>query len=361
MPTQPTDPTEPLSLQRKALVALVVIASVLFMGVLQPVLGAISWALFLAIMFASLQERTVQRLHGRRGWAAFSTLMLVIVIVLVPLAMLSVEITHEATAFISRFKSGEISLADWFQRLLAVLPGWARGWLSRAGIDDLAAIQRKLGEALGRSGEMLTQRVLLISRGTLDFLVNLFVMLYVLYFLLRDGPRLGAGIERTLPLEPAHSRRMLHEFTSVVRATMKGNIAVALVQGALGGLAFWVLDIPGAVLWGAVMAVLSLLPAVGAVMVWGPVAVYLAATGSLWAGIGLAVWGLLVIGLVDNVMRPALVGKETSLPDWVVLVATLGGLTAFGLSGFVIGPVIAAMFIAAWQLLAEMRDRAARR
>jgi predicted PurR-regulated permease PerM len=181
------------------------------------------------------------------------------------------------------------------------------------------------------------------------------VMLYLLFFLLRDGKELSAHAARALPLEPKHTRRLLQQFATVVRATVKGNVVVALVQGTLGGLAFWFLNISGPLLWGALMALLSLLPAVGAAMVWGPVAVYLLSTGSFGAGIGLAVWGVLVIGLVDNVLRPILVGKETRMPDYLVLIATLGGLAAFGLNGFVIGPVIAAIFIACWAIFVEVR------
>jgi predicted PurR-regulated permease PerM len=137
---------------------------------------------------------------------------------------------------------------------------------------------------------------------------------------------------------------------------VKGNIVVALVQGTLGGLAFWVLGIKGALLWGALMALLSLLPAVGAGLVWGPVAIYLLTKGSILPALGLIVWGVLVIGLVDNVLRPILVGKETRLPDYLVLVATLGGLAVFGLSGFVIGPVIAAIFLATWDIFSKARQ-----
>ena len=133
------------------------------------------------------------------------------------------------------------------------------------------------------------------------------------------------------------------------------------MQGVLGGLAFWFLGITGPLLWGALMALLSLLPAVGAALVWGPVAAYLLASGSLWPAIGLTVWGVLVIGLVDNVLRPILVGKETRLPDYLVLIATLGGLSVFGINGFVIGPVIAAMFLASWEIFTEVRAEQAPR
>ena len=153
-----------------------------------------------------------------------------------------------------------------------------------------------------------------------------------------------------------HKRHLFAKFTTVVRATVKGNIAVAAMQGALGGAIFSFLDIQGALLWGFVMAFLSLLPAVGAGLIWAPVAIYFLLTGSLWQGITLIAFGVLVIGLVDNVLRPILVGKDTQIPDYVVLISTLGGMVLFGLNGFVIGPVIAAIFIAAWDLFSAPNE-----
>ncbi|MEG2632401.1 MAG: AI-2E family transporter, partial [Comamonas sp.] len=156
-----------------------------------------------------------------------------------------------------------------------------------------------------------------------------------------------------MPLEPAHKAALASKFTTVVRATIKGNLAVALAQGALGGLIFWLLGIQGPVLWAVVMAFLSLLPAVGAGLIWGPVALYFFATGDIVKGSILAAYGVLVIGLVDNVLRPVLVGKDTKMPDYVVLISTLGGMALFGLTGFVIGPLIAALFIAVWDLFSQ--------
>ena len=172
----------------------------------------------------------------------------------------------------------------------------------------------------------------------------------------RDGEQLSASVARSIPLHPQHTRRLLTQFATVVRATVKGNIVVALVQGTLGALAFWFLGLPGAVLWGSVMAVLSLLPAVGAAMVWGPVAAWFFFTGAPIKGAGLIVWGALVIGLVDNVLRPVLVGKDTRMPDYVVLITTLGGMAVFGINGFVLGPTIAAMFIAVWHIFVRSRE-----
>jgi predicted PurR-regulated permease PerM len=350
-----TEPLNSPSLQSKALLGLVLVVTVLFALVIWPIAGAVSWAVFIAIVFSSLQERSAQMLRGKRGWAAFATLMVIVVSVLLPMALLAISVTHEAAAFYARFKSGDIQLAEYFHRMVAVLPEWVQGWLVRAGMDELPAVQTKLAAAIGRSSDALTQRVFMIGQGTLEFLVNFFVMLYLLFFFLRDGRKLAASAAKAMPLAPDHTQRVMKEFATVVRATVKGNVVVALVQGALGWLAFWFLDIGGALLWGAVMALLSLLPAVGAALVWGPVALYLLTTGSLASGIGLVVWGVLVIGLVDNVLRPILVGKETRMPDWLVLIATIGGLAVFGLNGFVIGPVIAAVFIAAWEIFSDVK------
>jgi predicted PurR-regulated permease PerM len=360
MSQQPSPPDpDPLNsplLQSKALLWLLMIVTVLFILVLWPLSGAVSWAVFMAIVFSTLQERSSVMCRGRRGWAAFGTLMVIIVSVLLPTALLAASITQEATAFYERFKSGEIQLSQYFQHGVDALPAWVRASLEQFGLADLAAVQRKLVDALGRSSQVLTARAFTIGQNTLEFVVNLFVMLYVLFFLLRDGKALSVQVARAMPLKQEHTRRLLNQFAIVVRATVKGNVVVALVQGALGWVAFSVLGISGALLWAALMALLSLLPAVGAVIVWGPVALYLLSTGELLPALGLTAWGVLVIGLVDNVLRPILVGKETRLPDYLVLIATLGGLSVFGFNGFVIGPVIAALFIAAWDIFAQARQ-----
>lgn len=149
---------------------------------------------------------------------------------------------------------------------------------------------------------------------------------------------------------PAHKQELLQTFGHVIRATVGGNLVVAATQGALGGLALWFFEVRGALLWGVVMAFLSLLPAVGAALVWLPLVIWFLLTGAVWQGLALAAWGVLVIGLVDNLLRPMLVGEATLMPDYVVMITTLGGMVVFGISGFVIGPLIAAMFFAVWHL-----------
>jgi predicted PurR-regulated permease PerM len=182
--------------------------------------------------------------------------------------------------------------------------------------------------------------------------------IYLLFFLLRDGASVASRIRAAIPLAPPTKERLFERLTTVIRATVKGNIVMAAAQGALGGLAFWVIGVHAPLLWAVVMAFLSLLPAIGAALIWGPVSLYLLATGQVWQGVGLIAFGSLVMGLIDNVLRPLLVGKNTQLPDYLVLFSTVGGLAVFGLNGFVIGPVIAAMFISAWDIFSADRPKA---
>jgi predicted PurR-regulated permease PerM len=237
--------------------------------------------------------------------------------------------------------------------LFAGLPGWLTALLDRFGLGNFALLQQRLTALLSQaSGGMATQAMSL-GQNAFDLVVGLCLTIYLAFFMIRDGEAWAQALRRGIPL-PAEDKRVLFEkFNTVVRATVKGNLLVAALQGALGGLAFWFLDVSAPVLWAALMAVLSLLPAVGAALVWGPVAAYLFLTGAVWQGVALCAYGVLVIGLVDNLLRPLLVGKDTRLPDAVVLVATLGGMAVFGVHGFVLGPAIAAMAIAVWHLVLQ--------
>lgn len=220
-------------------------------------------------------------------------------------------------------------------------------------------MNEKFTSGVAWAGRIVTGYALAVGGMVLDFAVSASVMLYFLFFLFRDGALLAERIRDAVPLNPRYKKRLFKKFTTVIRATVKGNILVAIAQGALGGLIFWFLDIPGPVLWGVVMAALSLLPAVGAALVWAPVAVYFLFNGETLQGSILAIYGVLVIGLVDNLLRPVLVGKDTKLPDYIVLLSTIGGMALLGVNGFVIGPLIAALFVASWSIFSsssEFRD-----
>ncbi|MCD6673647.1 MAG: AI-2E family transporter [Burkholderiaceae bacterium] len=343
-------------IQDRAFWLLVAAITIAFFWILKPFYGAVFWATIIAVLFAPVQRRLVRASKGRSNVASLATLLLVLVVVILPLAWIGAMITQEAASVYLRIQSGEVQPGTWFPRILEALPPSISALLERFGFGSLAQVQERAAEGLSRALRVLLQQGVNIGQGTFEFVVAFFVMLYLLFFLLRDGERLVRRIGLALPLQPELKRQFGEKFTTVVRATVKGNIVVAVLQGALGGLAFWVLGVRGAVLWGVAMAVLSLLPAVGAAIVWLPVALYLVAIGDVWQGVGLIAFGVLVIGLVDNVVRPVLVGKDTKMPDYVALISTLGGIAAFGVNGFVIGPVIAALFMAAWDVVAVSRE-----
>jgi predicted PurR-regulated permease PerM len=195
------------------------------------------------------------------------------------------------------------------------------------------------------------------TRGTARFFMLLFVMLYGIFYFLKEGRLILDRALRYLPLAEEDKSRMLETFTTVTRASLKGTGVIGLAQEALGGIAFAVAGITGPVFWGLLMAVLSVLPGVGAALIWVPAVIYLAVEGRSAAAIGVGLWCAVVVSTVDNVLRPRLVGKDTKMPDLLILLGTLGGLVMFGAVGIIVGPIIAALFVTVWELFGTAVDR----
>ena len=345
------------TLEDKTFLLLVVAVSLAFGWILWPFYGAVLWATVLAVVFAPLYQRLARSTRQRRNLAALATVSIIVVIVILPATLITASLIQEASGLYEKFRSGELNLARNFQQVLDALPGWLTGMLQGFGLTDLASVQEKLSDVLMKGSQFLAAQAINIGQTTFELIVRLFIMLYLLFFLLRDGDDLFRAIRDALPLGAKHQRAIFSKFATVIRATVKGTIVVAILQGALGGLIFWLLGIRAALLWGVAMAFLSLLPAIGSALVWFPVAVYFLVTGAVWEGLVLVAYGVLVIGLVDNLARPILVGADTKMPDYVVLISTLGGLEVFGMNGIVLGPVIAAMFMVVWDIFSEARRR----
>ena len=346
------------ALENKTFLLLLVVVTLAFGWILWPFYGAVFWGVVMAILFSPLFRRFVRAFNQRRTLAALATLLVFLVIVILPMTLITAMLVKEGNGLYLRIQSGELNFGTYFGQIVAALPDWVTHLLDRFGLGNLRDLQAKLTTGLAQGSQMLATQALNIGQNTFDFVVSFFIMLYLMFFLVRDGASLSRRMRDSIPLDANTKRQLFTKFTTVVRATVKGNVLMAVAQGVLGGLAFWFLGIHATVLWAVLMAFLSLLPAVGAAMVWVPVAVYFLVTGAVWEGVGLTVYGVLVIGMVDNVLRPVLVGKDTKMPDYVVLISTIGGIGVFGLNGFVIGPVIAAMFMAVWDILAGTLDDA---
>lgn len=346
------------ALEQKTFLLLLVLVSLAFVWVLWPFYGAVFWGAVLAIMFMPVYLRILRAMPTRRVGAALLTLLLILVLVILPVGIICALLIQEAGAVYQRIQAGELNPGLYFQQVYGALPAWITNLLDRFGMTNFGGVQQRITEALTRGSQFFATQALNLGQITFDFFVSFFVMLYLLFFLLLDGLGLASRIKEAIPLDAGVKHKLSAKFTAVIRATVKGNIVVAMLQGALGGLILWFLGVHAPVLWGTLMAFLSLLPAVGAALVWLPVAIYFLATGAVVKGVVLILFGVLVIGLVDNILRPVLVGKDTRMPDYVVLLSTLGGMAIFGLNGFVIGPVIAAMFMSTWDLFSRARREA---
>jgi predicted PurR-regulated permease PerM len=341
--------------ENKVFVGLLAGVTVAFLWVLWPFYGAVFWGAIFAMMFRPLFLRLLKSMPQRNTLAALAALSIVLLLVILPLGLIVASLVQEATGLYQRIQSGELKPAMYLQQVYSALPVWVLNALDRFGLGNQGLILERLTASLSKGSQYMATQAVSIGQNAFDVVVSFFVMLYIMFFLLRDGEKLARHIREAIPLEEGIKQDLLSKFVTVISATVRGNVAVAALQGALGGVALWVLGIHAPVLWGTLMAFLSLLPAVGAALVWGPVGLYLLATGAVVKGVSLLVFGVVVIGLVDNIMRPLLVGKDTKMPDYVVLVSTLGGMAIFGLNGFVIGPLVAAMFMAVWAIFGKAR------
>ena len=344
------------TLQQKTFLLLLAIVTIGFGWILWPFFGAVFWGVVFAILFAPLYRRLLKGTRGKPNAAALIALLSILVMVILPLTLIGVSLIDQAARAYELLNPARLDLAATFQKVILALPQWLVDLLERFELTDLAALQQRLTEGAAQVSQLIAAQAISIGRNTFNFLISLTVMLYLLFFLLRDGQSLTGRIRQAVPMSRKYKQRLFTNFTTVIRATVKGNVLVAAAQGALGGLILWFLGVEAPLLWGVLMAFLSLLPAVGAALVWAPVAIYFLIMGVIWKGVVLIAFGVLVIGLVDNVLRPILVGKDTKMPDYVVLLSTLGGMALFGLNGFVIGPVIAALFIATWDLFASAEE-----
>ena len=344
-----------MPIQNRALLPLMVVVTLALGWILLPFYGAIMWGAIIALLFTPVYRRLLARLRFRRTLAALVTLSVILLVLILPFALLTAVLAQEVAHLYQLVQSGEVKPARYFRGVFNALPDWMGALLDRFGLVNFTTLQRRLSAALEQGSQFLATQALGIGQLTVQFVTSLFITLYLSFFLLRDGESMARAIRSAVPLAPEHQKELIGKFTTVIRATVKGNLVVAVIQGALGGLAFWVLGVSGALLWAVLMAFLSLLPAIGAGLVWLPVALYFFANGDTWQGIALCAWGVLVIGLIDNLLRPVLVGKDTLMPDYVVMITTLGGMVVFGINGFVIGPVIAAMFMAVWHIYLTTR------
>jgi predicted PurR-regulated permease PerM len=346
-PRSARDAASTLRLQKGFLLVVVIGITVLLLVMIRGFLVS----LILAGVFAAMARPAFlafeRRLRGKTSIAALITVLALLLLIVAPVA-----------AFLALVVSQAIEVADtavdWIQQQsgrLGELTAWLQGLpvIGRV-VPEQDALVARASDFIGGAGTFVINNARAATTGTVNAILQLFVMLYAMYFFLKDGPSILSRILYFTPLEEDDELKLIQQFVSVTRATIKGSILIGLLQGALAGAAFFALQLPGVAFWSTVMAVLSVIPVLGSGIVWAPAAVILVFTGRVAAGVGLALWGVVVVGLVDNFLRPRLIGRDTKMHDLMVLLSTFGGLAMFGLVGFIIGPIIAALFLTAWDL-----------
>ena len=340
------------SLERPSFLLALFLVTLLFLYLLKPFFGAIFWASAIGLIFSPVYRFFLGKNEKSPNLAALSALGLCIFICVVPMLFILVSFLREGDSLYQRLLSGDLDPASYIDRIKQGFP-LVQETIEKMNLD-IATVKERLSGSLFAASRFVAQNAVQIGQNAVQFVMDLGLTLYMAFFMLRDGSKLVELTVKALPMGDERERLLLSKFGEVIRATIKGNLVVATVQGFLGGVIFWFLGIHGEFFWGVVMAMMSLIPVVGASLIWGPVAIYLFAVGSWGQGLTLTLFGIGVIGLVDNLLRPLLVGRDTKLPDYVVLLSTLGGFVLFGMNGFVIGPSIAALFMAFWGIF--MRD-----
>jgi predicted PurR-regulated permease PerM len=341
-------------LQRWFLLVLALVITVGFFQVIEPFILSVLMAAIFAGMTHPFYRWLVEKTRGKEVTSAVLTVLAILLLIISPgilfvgmLANEALDVSESVGPWIQAQAENPGELETW-------LGNWARS-LPVVGdlIPEREVVLAKMGEAAGAIGGLLVSGLASATRGTINFLFQLGIMLYANYFFLRSGRETLARIMYIVPLESEQEDRLVSRFVSVARATLKGTLVIGIIQGTLAGLAFAVAGIDGAIFWGTIMAVLSIIPAVGAAIVWIPAVIYLIATGQILAGILLLIWCGVVVGSSDNILRPILVGKDTKMPDLLVLLSTLGGIGVYGALGIIIGPIIAALFLTVWELYGE--------
>ncbi|HYJ05402.1 MAG TPA: AI-2E family transporter [Chthoniobacterales bacterium] len=336
---------------RTAFVLLLVLAvTVMFLAVTWPFLKPLLLGAMLAGLCRPLYSWVKRLVGGRRSLAATLTLIILFILVAGPVSAFvgvvvaqAIHVSDQAIPWVQQHfgAASTLNVHDWLvQRFPALAPY----------VPEQTQILESLGRVAKGAGSFLVVGATQLTAGTAGFLLDLFVMLYAMFFFFRDGPKIIEKIFYYMPLTSKDEGLLLERLSSVTRATIKGTLVIGIIQGTLAGLGFWVAGIDGAAFWGTIMTVLSVVPGIGAALIWVPAVIYLFITGQTLTATLLLLWCATVVGTIDNILRPALVGKDAKMPDLLILIGTLGGLFLFGPIGFIVGPIVCGLFLTVWDI-----------
>ena len=331
---------------KNAYFIILAITTILFSMLLIDYLIPVFWAIIFSILFSPFYNWLNEKID-RPSLSSSITIFVILLLVILPSILILGAITNELFKIVSILESGGFEI-----RSSSIIPSIENAIkLIGLNIDD---IYKQLNQFAYSLSQLTYTTLIRITENIFSFIVSSLIMVYLLFFFLKDGENIINNCISVFPMDDDHERYLLDQFHQVTKVTIKGTFIVAFVQGFLGFVILSILNIQGAILWGFLMALFSILPGIGTAIVWLPITIFLIYSGMWVQGLILLFSGLFIIGLVDNLLRPYLISKETSLPDYLVLLTTIGGISLFGISGFVIGPIIASLFISIWSLMKKI-------
>jgi predicted PurR-regulated permease PerM len=307
--------------------------------VFQPYLVVLAVSAMTAVALSPFHERVTRLLRGRSSLAAFLTILTLVVLILIPVALMGTQILQEAGQLYQELR---LNRDQYLHTIEDAILAPARAWFP--------TIDLSLDQGAERALVILTENLGDIFSGTANILLDFLLGIVALFYFLRDGKRFSESFMRLSPLQDRHDRVILERLVTAINSVIKGQLSIAIIQGTLTGIGFWLFGVPNPALWGSVAAICALVPGVGTSLILVPGIVYLFFTGNLWQGAGLAVWGALAVGLIDNLLGPYLVGRGAKVhPVWI-LFGVLGGISLFGPMGFLLGPVVVSLLFALFDI-----------
>jgi len=327
---------------------LLILVTLVFGYLLQPFFYPIFWAAVIASIFYPLYEKLYTKIK-MKGLSSIIMLFLVFLIIFLPLTMISSLLIKESIDVYSSIDSNKSEIAQNMQGVF----DWAKdnALLQRINFDESFWIE-KISESAKTLTAFIFTNIKNFTQNSVIFIIMFVLMLYSLYYFFKDGKKFLETAMHLIPLGNKYEKILYNKFTGAATSALKGTLIIGGIQGLLGGLMFAFLGIQGAAIWGMIMVLLSILP-IGSGLIWMPASIILLINGQTWQGITLLLFGILIISVIDNFLRPVLIGKQTKLHPLLILFSTLGGLAIFGFTGFVIGPILAALLVSMWDIYDE--------
>jgi len=340
----------PYNISLYFLLFMIVLMTYLFLKVIWPFLFTILLGGIVTGLFYPLYKRLTKMLRGRESYASFVSCLIILLVIFLPLAGVLAVVTGQALEFYSK--------VDVYMHRVSFDTDQITNWLGveeylkKYEIDE-AVLLEKVGELAKAASTFLVKSIQSVTQGAFNIIAMLFVMLFSMYYFFKDGPAFLDKFKKMSPLDDANEDRLIEKFASITRATIKGTMVIAIIQGCIGGIAFWIFGVSSPLFWGLIMAFLSIIPVVGSGLIWAPAAVIQLVLGNWIPGLGILAVGVVIISTVDNLLRPRLVGKDTELHPLLIFFGTLGGISVFGIFGFILGPIVAALFVTIWDIYAS--------